>query len=177
MFPTLQTPRFTLRQIVETDKQKVFEGLSDPQVIQYYGVSYQSLEEVQKQLDWYDSLLIKQTGIWWGICSVTNQQTLIGACGFNDWKKEHKRTEMGYWLLPHYWHSGVMSECIPVIIDYAFTQLQIHRIEAIVETENHRSCRLLEKLHFNFEGTHKECEIKNGRYIDLSYYALLNHRN
>lgn len=64
MFPTLQTDRFILRQIVEADKQKVFEGVSDPQVIKYYGVYYHSEEEVQKQLDWYDSLFIQQTGTW-----------------------------------------------------------------------------------------------------------------
>jgi ribosomal-protein-alanine N-acetyltransferase len=52
--------------------------------------------------------------------------------------------------------------------------MQMHRIEAVVEAENELSSRLLSKLGFAFEGTHLECEIKNGRYIDLSYYALLN---
>jgi ribosomal-protein-alanine N-acetyltransferase len=174
MFPTLQTDKFILRQIVEADMQKIFEGLSDPQVIRYYGVSYYSLEEVQKQLDWYNSLLIQQTGIWWGICFPHLPDSIIGACGFNEWKHEHKRTELGYWLLPPYWHKGVMSECIPAIIKYAFTTMQMHRIEAVVEAENELSSRLLSKLGFAFEGTHLECEIKNGRYIDLSYYALLN---
>jgi ribosomal-protein-alanine N-acetyltransferase len=139
MFPVLRTDRFLLRQIIEADKQKVFEGLSDPEVIRYYGVSYRSLEETQKQMDWYNSLVTQQTGIWWGICLLHNSESLIGACGFNEWKKEHRRIELGYWLLPSYWHKGIMYECVRAIVDYAFTTMHIHRIEAIVEKENDHS--------------------------------------
>jgi ribosomal-protein-alanine N-acetyltransferase len=44
-FPTLRTERFILRRIGPADKPRVFEGLSHPEVIRYYGVSYGTLEE------------------------------------------------------------------------------------------------------------------------------------
>jgi len=31
----------------------------------------------------------------------------------------------------------------------------------------------MEKLNFEYEGTMKECEIKNGRFISLDIYAKL----
>lgn len=177
MFPVLQTQRYILRQITHADAPELFKGLSDQVVIQYYGVSYHSMEGIRLQLEWYESLLRNQTGIWWAICNKEADAKLIGTCGFNNWKQEHKCTDMGYWLLPQAWNKGIMTECLPAIIQYAFTHLDIHRIEAVVESENTRSSHLLKKLGFTYEGTQRECEIKNYRYINLEYYALLNPSN
>jgi [ribosomal protein S5]-alanine N-acetyltransferase len=166
-----------LRQITAADKKALFEGLSDPVVIQYYGVSYRTMEEIQWQLDWFESLLRKKKGIWWAICFKETPEQLMGTCGFNNLKKEHKCTDMGYWLLPKAWNKGIMAECIQAIIAYAFTHMDIHRIEAIVEKGNDRSSHLLRKLQFTLEGINRECEIKNGTYIDLECYARLNPDN
>jgi ribosomal-protein-alanine N-acetyltransferase len=176
-FPVLYTEKCILRQITVADKRALFEGLSDPAAIQYYGVSYRSIEEIQWQLDWFESLLKTRTGIWWAICFKETPDQLIGTCGFNNWKKEHKCTDMGYWLLPAAWNQGIMVQCVQAIIDYAFTHMDIHRIEAIVEKENVRSSHLLRKLQFTLEGVHRECEIKNKKYIDLEFYARLNPVN
>ncbi len=173
MFPELYTQRCTLRMIIASDQQKIFEGLSHPDVIKYYGVSYATFEETQAQMKFYDDLLQNETGIWWAIKLKENKE-FIGACGFNNWSKDHKRIEIGFWLLPQYQGKGFMWEAVSSILVYAFTQLDVHRIEAIVENGNDNSSKLLKKLGFSYEGTHKECEIKNGRFIDLDFYARLN---
>ncbi|MNT83473.1 Ribosomal-protein-serine acetyltransferase [compost metagenome] len=80
---------------------------------------------------------------------------------------------MGYWLLPEYWGQGVMQECVPAIIDHLFTKTRLHRIEANVESENESSKKLLLRNGFSHEGTFKESEWKNGRYITIEYYARL----
>ena len=64
-----------------------------------------------------------------------------------------------------------MMNAIPLVCEYAFKTLKIHRIEALVETENKASKRLLARLNFNFEGTLVDYEIKNGAYISLDSYA------
>lgn len=64
-----------------------------------------------------------------------------------------------------------MVKAVPLVCEYAFQTLKIHRIEAMVETENKASKQLLAKLNFNFEGTLIDYEIKNGAYISLDSYA------
>jgi ribosomal-protein-alanine N-acetyltransferase len=172
MFPELHTPRCTLRKIVSSDQQKIFEGLSHPEVIPYYGVSYKTFEATEAQMNFYDDLLKNETGIWWAI-ELNDSGEFIGACGFNNWSKEHRRIEIGFWLLPQYQGKGYMMEVIPSALDHAFTQKKIHRVEAIVEGGNENSSKLLKKLGFVYEGTHKKCEVKNGKFIDLDFYALL----
>ncbi len=172
MFPEIITQRFCLRKIISTDQQHIFEGLSNESVIKYYGVSFQTLEATMQQMEWYENLLKTETGIWWAICfQGTNE--LTGACGLNNISIEHNKTEIGYWLLPRYWKMGIMIEVIPSIINYAFNKLKLHRIEATVETGNLFSKNLLRKLGFEYEGTLKECELKNEKFIDLEYYALI----
>jgi ribosomal-protein-alanine N-acetyltransferase len=92
----------------------------------------------------------------------------------NDLKEEHKKAEIGFWLLKEHWGKGYISEALPEICKFGFEKRKLHRIEAIVEQENSNSKKCLIKNNFILEGTMKECEIKNGRYISLEIYAKLN---
>ena len=66
-----------------------------------------------------------------------------------------------------------MKEALPLICDYGFNHLGLHRIEGIVETENSICKNAMDKLDFKLEGTMKDCEIKNGKFISLDTYAKL----
>ncbi|MEQ8554949.1 MAG: GNAT family N-acetyltransferase [Cyclobacteriaceae bacterium] len=173
-FPIITTSRCVLRKIVSDDRSKIYEGLSHPDVIRYYGVHFDTLESTQAQMKWYDSLEKAGTGIWWAICSL-DSTIFYGASGFNNVSHEHLKAEIGFWLLPAYWGQGIMKEVVPVILSYGFQSMHLHRIEGIVEAENTNSKKLLEKLGFQYEGTMKECELKNGRFISLDIYAMINN--
>ncbi|MEQ8241783.1 GNAT family protein [Fulvivirga sp.] len=154
---------------VKSDIGNIYNGLSNPEVIKYYGVSFDSLEATKEQMEWFE----KSSQCWWAICSLDNKQ-FYGAAGLNDISVPHKKSEIGFWLLPDYWRRGIMTEAIPLVINYGFNQLELHRIEGFVETENHSSKHTLEKLGFRHEGTMNDCEIKNGKYISIDIYAILN---
>lgn len=175
MFPTLRTDRLLLREIVSTDIEKVFEGLSHPEVIKQYGVSYTTLEATKEQMDWYAGMIKEDTGRCWAICSADNTE-FYGVITLPFWKKEHRKAELGYWLLPRYWRQGIVTEAAACVIKYAFSNMNLHRITAEVEDDNKASIATLKKLGFQYEGTQKECEIKNGRFLNLEMYALLNNK-
>ncbi|WP_298223643.1 GNAT family N-acetyltransferase [Flavobacterium sp.] len=172
-FPTIKTERLLLRQFVENDLENVFKGLSHPETIKYYGVNYQTLEAAKEQMTFFADLEKKETGIWWAVCSPDNL-TFYGAGGLNSLSKEHQKAEIGFWLISDFWGRGLMKEVIPLICDYGFNKLGLHRIEGIVETENKNCKKAMAKLGFQHEGTMKECEIKNGKFISLDIYAKLN---
>ena len=76
--------------------------------------------------------------------------------------------------MPAYWGKGYIKEAATRIIKHSFEDLGLHRIYAYVESENHNSKKVMHKLGFVYEGTMKECEIKDGKWIDLEIYALLD---
>lgn len=173
-FPTLKTERLLLRQFVASDIENVFKGLSHPDIIKYYGVSYQTVEATKEQMIFFADLEKEGTGIWWAICSLDNQN-FYGAGGLNNLNKEHKKAEIGFWLLTDFWGQGIMNEAMPLLCDYGFDKLGLHRIEGIVETENINCKKAMSKLNFDLEGTMRECEIKNGKFISLDIYAKLSN--
>jgi [ribosomal protein S5]-alanine N-acetyltransferase len=172
-FPVFKTPRLFLRQFTDADLENVFRGLSNPEVIKYYGVSYTSLEASKDQMKFFSELEQKGTGIWWAICDHNNHK-FYGAAGFNNLIKEHKKAEIGFWLLPEHWGRGIINEALPIILNFGFNKLNLHRIEALVETENLASKKVLANAGFIYEGTLRDFEIKNGRFISLEVYAKFN---
>jgi [ribosomal protein S5]-alanine N-acetyltransferase len=173
-FPILTTERLLLRQFAENDLEHVFKGLSDPEIIKYYGVSYQTIEDAKEQMIFFADLEKNGTGIWWAVCSL-DHRTFYGACGLNNLSKEHKKAEIGFWLLTDFWGQGIITEIIPIICKYAFENLGLHRIEGLVETGNLNCKKAMKKIDFKHEGTMKDCEIKNGEFISLDIYAKLKN--
>jgi ribosomal-protein-alanine N-acetyltransferase len=171
-FPILLTSRLLLRQLTESDLPHVFEGLSHPEVIKYYGVSYHTIESTMEQMNWFSTLEINGTGIWWAVCSLDNGE-FLGAGGFNDWSQVHRHAEIGFWLLPQAWGKGYMQEAMPALFNFGFDQMNLNRIEGFVESKNDNCIKAIKKLGFVHEGTRRECEVKNGGFISLDIYALL----
>ena len=169
-FPTIKTERLLLRQFADNDLENVFEGLSHPEVIKYYGVSFQTLEATKEQMLFFADLEKNDTGIWFAICSADNK-TFYGAGGLSNLSKEHKKAEIGFWLIPNFWGYGIIKEAIPLICNYGFDNLGLHRIEGFVESKNKNCKSVMAKLDFQYEGTLKDCEIKNGKFISLDIYA------
>lgn len=165
----IKTKRLLLRPILDSDIQHIYNGLSNPLVIKHYGVSYRSLEATKEQMIWFENP--KQC--WWAICSLDNQE-FYGAGGLNDISQENKKGEIGLWLLPEYWGKGIMSEVMPLICDYGFNQLGLHRIEGFVDAKNANCKRAMTKLDFEYEGTMKDCEMKEEEYVSVDIYAKIN---
>lgn len=102
-----------------------------PDIIKYYGVSYDTIEATQEQMTFFAELEKNETGIWWAICSLDNT-IFYGAGGLNNLSKEHHKAEIGFWLLPSFWGKGLMQEAMPIICDYGFQQLNLNRIEGFI---------------------------------------------
>lgn len=173
-FPQLKTIRLNLRQITENDLENIFSGLSNPDVIKHYGVNYKTLDDTWEQLEWYAELERTHTGIWWAIISAETAE-FCGAIGYNNLSREHKKAEIGFWLLPEFWGKGFVSEALEPVLEYAFQKLHLHRIEAFVETENISSQKTLQKRHFQQEGILRDSEIKNGRSISVTIFSKLSN--
>ena len=158
-----------MREITDLDLANIFKGLSNPSIIEHYGISFNNVEETKEQMIWFAD----DKQMWWAICSI-DSQTFYGAGGLNDINDVENKAEIGLWLLPDFWGRGIMKEVLPLICDYGFKNLKLNRIERFVETENLNCKNAMSKLDFKHEGTIKDCEIKNGKAISFDIYAKTN---
>ncbi len=85
----------------------------------------------------------------------------------------YNKCEIGYKLSSAYHGKGYASEAIRRVIWIAFTELNLHRIEACCLPENHASIRLLEALNFQLEGRMRQYTQIQGQYRDHLLFSLL----
>ena len=170
MFPRLDTPRLSLQQILPEDQAFIFEGLSHPDVIRFYGVRYDSYEATSTQMEWYEQMIREGSGIPWKIVDRSTGERM-GVITVYYYKPAHKKAEIGFWILPQFWNRGYATEAMEAAIKYWEEDKALHRMEAFVEEGNLASSRILEKSGFTREGCMKDCEIKNGEYISLVVYG------
>ncbi len=171
MYPQLETDRFYLKKIEREDQPFIFEGLSHPMVIPYYGVRYYTLKATKSQMEFYEHIWKEQTGCWWKIVQKDTGKS-VGACGMNFYNAMQEKAEIGYWLLPKYWKQGIMQEVLPEMINHLFATWKLKKIEAVIEEGNTASMQLTKKLGFKFEGNSTEKSVKEGRKINLLLFSL-----
>jgi RimJ/RimL family protein N-acetyltransferase len=97
----------------------------------------------------------------------------IGEIGLNriDWLNRHANifAMIGE---PEYWGKGIVGEAAQLVLKYAFTELNLHKIRASVFTPNKRSFRAAEKLGLNKEAVVKEEIYVDGKYYDIHKWGL-----
>ncbi len=106
--------------------------------------------------------------------TVTVNDKAIGSVGaFRQDNIHNKTAELGYYLAEKYWGNGLMTEAVQQLCDYIFANTDIIRIYAEPFAHNAASCRVLEKVGFQCEGTLRRNAVKNGKVLDMKMYSKL----
>jgi RimJ/RimL family protein N-acetyltransferase len=74
---------------------------------------------------------------------------------------------------PQYWGQNLCTEITKLMIEYAFNELNLHKIYAFIAAPNKGSWRCAEKNGFQREGVLKEDKFISCKYIDYYFYSLL----
>lgn len=101
------------------------------------------------------------------------QEKLIGSIGFNKFDWNCKTTEIGYWLAKDFSGQGIITKACQVLINYAFNELEMNRIEIRCATENVRSRAIPERLGFKLEGVLRQALCRHSQIYDDTIYGLL----
>jgi len=71
--------------------------------------------------------------------------------------------------------NGIGAEALNLLINYAFTQLQMHQLYANIDVGNVASVRLFTNFGFVLVGVKKDWNRKNNVYADEALYQLVRH--
>ena len=100
-------------------------------------------------------------------------EKLIGTIGFAKFDHFAKVTEIGYWISKDEQGKGIMSRACRALIDLAFGELDMNRIQIRCASANTRSAAIPEKLGFLKEGLQRRHVVRNGITYDFAIYGLL----
>lgn len=85
----------------------------------------------------------------------------------------HKKADLGFWLGKEYWRKGLMSEALKIIKSFAFHELKLNRLSAVVLKGNTSSAQLLKKNGFSLEGTYRRFAILRNKTYDGLLFGLV----
>ena len=80
---------------------------------------------------------------------------------------------IGYYLFVPHTGKGYMLEGLRLVLERAFRELALHRVEANIQPGNVRSLRLVKRLGFRREGFSPRYLKIGGRWRDHERWALL----
>ena len=175
-FPALETEHLILRQMTLDDAEFYLRHFSEPTVIELTAFEAPAnIDAAREELLLFCIDNFKaNTGIRWGVMKKGGTD-LIGTLGFHQWVKEggyHARA--GYDLVPGERGKGIMTEAFSAVVDYAFMEMRLNRIEVLIAPENEASIRLVKKLGFKFEGILREHSLFRREFLDDAVYSLLS---
>ena len=170
----LTTPRLILKILSPEDFIYTFENNSESEIKKILG--HNSDEEYLKEKNKYENgyTTYNRSFKYFQIIK-KNSGTIIGGCGFHNWYPDHRRAELGYVITEEEFKGKrIMSEALEVVIDYGFNKLNLHRIEALVGTNNIPSLKLMGKFNFVKEGVLRQHYFVNNQFEDSVIFSKLH---
>lgn len=81
--------------------------------------------------------------------------------------------EVGIWVHPDFHGKGCGTGASRLLVDYAFTELNLHRVFARTHSENEASQSIWEELGFEQEARMRDHTYQRGSFRDVLYYGIL----
>lgn len=175
-FPIIETDRLLFRRVSELDVNEILELRSNPETMRY--IPRPLLKNTDDALAHYkmiDDAIENNTGINWAVTLKGNPK-LLGIIGFYRIQPENYRAEIGYMILPEFQGKGIVTESIRRLVQYAFEEMKLHSVEAVIDPDNMASERVLQKCNFVKEAHFKENEFYEGKFWDSVIYCILNKK-
>lgn len=171
--PTVETDRLTLRKMLPSDDEDMFEYAKNPAVTRFLlwdahinrKFTHSYLKFIQSQYsagNFYD----------WAL-TLTESGKMIGTCGFSSFDIDNNAAEVGYVLSPDYWGNGIAAEALSRVMRFGFEELELHRIYARIMDGNAASESVAKKCGMRHEATLESSLFVKGEYRTIKIYAIL----
>jgi len=75
--------------------------------------------------------------------------------------------------VPEFWHRGYGTEVTALVTDFAFSRLNLNRVELEVVAANARAQQIYERVGYRVDGTRRQAMYVEGCYEDVTLMAIL----
>lgn len=163
---------FRLREIEKRDIEVINRWRNDPELIASLGAPYRYINSIVDE-KWFDSYMNnRNTQVR---CSIVDENdAIIGLVSLVD--IDHMNQSCVFHIMIGSGENqgkGAGTYATKEMLNHAFNNLNIHRVELNVLADNMRAIHLYEKVGFIKEGTRRQCDFKNGKFVDMLMYSVL----
>jgi RimJ/RimL family protein N-acetyltransferase len=169
----IATARLRLRPMRRDDAEGLFLVFSDAQAMRFWsspphGSPLVTVEVIERA----QMAFLAGEGIEWAITRA-GDDTAVGKIGHWRWQRPHSRSEVGFILRRDLWGQGLGAEALAAVVDWGFARLDLHSVEAQLDSANAASQRTLERVGFRREGLLRQSYFDGREYRDTLVYGLV----
>jgi [ribosomal protein S5]-alanine N-acetyltransferase len=177
--PALSLGDFRLRPLRAGDAVPWSAYLSDPRVTLHTSWGSTDLATIDALVQRLQADYATKASWRWAIARESDD-CLVGVCGFSSWSTVHRAAELVYDLSPDYWSRGIVTRSVQSVLEWAFSNADLNRVQAVVLPSNGPSIAVLNHCGFTQEGLLRQYRIVRGEPRDFLLYSRLRtqpHRN
>jgi RimJ/RimL family protein N-acetyltransferase len=158
----------THRDLTPDDLDELVRWRNDPDVNRHLADRLKTEEEAEAWLQ----RLRSNPKTW--LKAVLYHDRLVGYGAVESIDEKNRKCELAVVIgEKDIWGRGIGGTLLIEMLRYAFDELRMHRVWAAVAEGNDRSERLVKGAGFSHEGTMREAICKNGTFIGLLIYSIL----
>ena len=172
-FTSLESDRLRLRRFDDGDLLPFLAYLNDPLVARYQSWESYGEREAREVIERQKALEPGLPGQWFTFAlELKETGALVGHVALKT-QEDGRQAEIGFTLSRDHHGKGLAFEAAARVLDYAFVELGLHRVTAVVDCENDRSVALLGRLGMRREGHFIRNVWFKGKWGDEYLYAVL----
>jgi ribosomal-protein-alanine N-acetyltransferase len=173
--PTLQGKLIALRKLRRSDAASIQRHANNRNIARYLPrLPYPyTLQEARKWITTTSRLARADKAYDFGI-EDRESGKIVGMIGLRNINRQDRNVEVGYWVGKAFQNRGYASEALRLILKFAFSELRLVRVYAVVHQKNVASVRLLDRIGFVREGVWRKASLINRRWYDVYAYGILN---
>lgn len=171
----LVSNRVKLRLLELSDLNAVHELHSFPETDRFntLGIPENIAETKSIISDWVHESQLADAKNFTFVIELLESRSFIGLFGLKLSHKKYSKAEIWYKIHPEYWQKGYATESLNSVLDFAFNELNLHRVEAGCAVENIGSIKVLEKAGMTREGRSRKILPLQSGWSDNYSYAIL----
>jgi ribosomal-protein-serine acetyltransferase len=173
MFELKVNEKVTLRLRDETHAQETYDLIKHNPGLREWMIWYDkvlttqdSLDNIEANIDDYEMKTDYHLGIFY-------EGAMVGMISLHAVNYVVNKAAIGYWLAKDHEGKGIVTESVKRLLEFAFEELRLNKVEIGVGVTNEKSRKIPEKLGFTLEGILRENIRLHGQYIDMAWYGIL----
>ena len=170
--PQLANDRVTLRELQQSDAAALYRVLRAPEVARYTWPPPPTIEAFERFIEWTWAERAAGKYLCFGIVP-RGEVNAVGLFELRQLQPGFFRAELGFFLDPAWWGTGLFYEAARLMCDFAFGVLVVHRIEARASVKNTRSNAALRKIGARKEGVLRAAFVCDGTYVNQHLWAIV----
>lgn len=164
---------YRLRELERRDLETINKWRNDPNLIALLGAPYRYIN-LDVDIRWFENYMSNRGNAVRCAIVEDGKEDILGLVSLTDINFLNQSSILHIMIGdPQNQGRGVGSFAVQAMLDHAFYNMNLHRVELTVLESNTRAIHLYEKCGFSLEGKKREALYKNGRFVDVRMYSKL----